>query len=86
MTALYNVICRCDWCTSTKGMYSSLLTYPDRHFKHLKDRSNNAQNRRSGELSIHLFETYKNSVRPHGCYIYNYAEDTVMETMYHCPS
>ena len=67
-------------------MHLSLLTLRDRNIEHLKDRSNNAQNRRSGELSSHLFETYKNSVRPHGCHIYNSAADMDMVKMCPCPS
>ena len=55
-------------------MHSYLSTCRDRHLKHLKDISKNIQNRRSGELSSCLFETYKNSVKPHGCHIYNSAD------------
>ena len=45
----------------------------------LKYRSQNAQNKRSSEISSHIFETYKNAVRPHGCHIYNTAADMAME-------
>ena len=64
-------------------MHLSLLTLRDRNIEHLKDRSNNAQNRSSGELSNYLFETYKNYVGPHGCHIYNYSADMPMATI--CP-
>ena len=66
-------------------MNSSLLTWCDIHLNHLKDRTHNAK-KRSGELSSRLFETYKNSVRPHGCHIYNSAADMAMSTMCPCPS
>ena len=35
-------------------------------FEKLKDKSCNAQNIRYGETANHLFETYKNTVTPHG--------------------
>ena len=73
MTDQYKVTCGCECCISAKIMRSSLLKWRDLRFKQLKDRSHNAQNRRSGELSSRLFETYKNSARPHGCHIYNYS-------------
>ena len=59
----------CECLIYSYSMHMYLLTWRYRHIKKLKDRSQNAQNRKSGELSSHLFETYKNSVRPHGCYI-----------------
>ena len=34
--------------------------------KKIKDQICNAQNRRSGEMMNNIFETYKNSVMPHG--------------------
>ena len=67
-------------------MHLYLLTCCYCHVKHLKNRSHNAQNRRSGKLSISLFETYKNSVRPHGCHIYNYTAYMDMAKMCPCPS
>ena len=59
-------MCGCEFCISAKSMHSYLLTWRDSHIKHLKDISHNEKNRRSGELSSRLFETYKNDVRPHG--------------------
>ena len=79
MTARYKVMCGCECCISAKIMHSSLLTWHDRHIKQLKYRSHNAKNRRSGELYIHIFETYKNSVRPHGYHIYNSSAYMAME-------
>ena len=59
MTAQYKLMRGCECCISSKSMHSYLLTWRDRHIKHLKYISHNEQNRRSGELSSHLFETYK---------------------------
>ena len=73
----------CDCYVSAKSMHSFLLTWLYCHLKHLKDISHNAQNRSSGEISSHIFETYKNTAQPHGCNIYNTAEDMAMATM--CP-
>ena len=75
-----------DCCISAKIMHSCLLTCNDRRVKHLKDRSHNAQNRRSGEISSRIFETYNNYVRPHGCHIYNTGADMSMATMCPCTS
>ena len=44
-------------------------------FKKLKDQSKNSQNRRSGEKSNCIYETYKNTVMPHGRHIYAKASD-----------
>ena len=66
-----------------KIIHPSLLTCHDICLKHLKDRSHNAQNRRSDEISSHIFETYNNDVRPHGCHIYNTAVYMAMKIM--CP-
>ena len=33
-------------------------------FKKIKDKIQNAQNRRSGEKQIRIYETYKNTVMP----------------------
>ena len=82
-TSQYKVMFSCECFISYKSMNSSLLTWHNCCLKHLKDRSQNAQNRRSGEIPSCTSATYKNAVRPHGCHIYNNAEDMAMETM--CP-
>ena len=51
------------------------------YLKKLKDKSQNAQNRRSGEKSHHIYETYKNTVVPHGRHIYATASDMEKATM-----
>ena len=79
-------MCACECCISGKSMHSSLLTWHYCHLKHLKDRSNHSQNIRSSELLGRLFETYKNSVRLHGCYIYNSSADMDIENLCPCPS
>ena len=86
MTDQYKVMCSCECCISSKIMHYSLLTWRDCRLKHLKDRSQNAQNRSSGEISSHTFETYKNDVRPHGFHIYNTAADMAISTMCPCSS
>ena len=83
MTDRYKVMCGCECCMFAKSMHLSLLTWRDHHLKQPKDIIQNVQNIRSGELSSSLFETYKNSVRPHGCHICNYSADITMSTM--CP-
>ena len=70
MNSPNKVMCICECFVSSKSMHSYLLTWRDRRLKHLKDRSQNAQNRRSGELSSHIFDPYNDLVQPHGCHIY----------------
>ena len=67
-------------------MHSSLLTWCNCHLKHLKDINLNELNRRSGELSSHLFEAYRNFVRPHGCHIYKSDAEIAMAKMCPCTS
>ena len=52
-----------------------------RFFLILKDHSCNAQNRRSGEMSNHLINKYKNTVIPHGEHVFETATETEMATM-----
>ena len=35
-----------------------------------------------GKNQIHVYETYKNTVMPHGCHIYDKAYDMAKTTMY----
>ena len=79
-------MCGCKCCIYAKSMHDYLLTWNNHRMKHLKDISNNAQNRRYGEISSCIFETYKNSVQPNGCHIYNTAVDMAMEKMCTCTS
>ena len=47
-----------------------MLSWRDRYLEKLKDKIKNAQRRRSGEKAHHIYETYKNTVIPHGHHIY----------------
>ena len=57
MTYRYKVMCGCDCFISSKIMHFYLLTCRDHLLKHLKDRSHNAQNRKSGEISSRIFKS-----------------------------
>ena len=46
-----------------------------------KDKIQNYQSIRSGEKSYHIYETYKNTVMPHGSHIYDKASDIEKATM-----
>ena len=70
ISAQYKVMCGCEYFISAKSIHSSLLSWCDRYLKKLKDKIQNAQSRRSGEKSHHIYETYKNTVMPHGRHIY----------------
>ena len=71
-------MCSCECCVSAKIIHSSLLTLKYFCMKNRKDRIHNAQNRRSGEISGRIFETYNNYVQPHSCHIYNTSVDMDM--------
>ena len=86
MTSRYKVMCGCECFISTKIMHSYLLIWYNHCLKWLKYISNNAQNRRSGEISRRIFETYKNAVRSHDCHIYNTSAYMGMATMCPCTS
>ena len=69
MNSQYKVMCGCECCIYSKIIHYYLLTWHDSHMKHLKYGSQNAQNRRSIEITSPIFETNKNAVQPHGCHI-----------------
>ena len=50
-------------------------------FEKIKGQICNAQNRRSGEMSNSIFETYKNMIMPHGKNMFKIASDMAMTTM-----
>ena len=62
-------------------MHSSLLSWRDRYLKKIKDKIQNDQSRRSGEKSHHIYETFKNTVMPHGRHIYSKASDMTKAAM-----
>ena len=47
----------------------------------LIDQSCNTQNRRSGEITNRLFETYNNYIMTHGNHMFQTASDMVMANM-----
>ena len=51
----------------------------------LKDKSQNSQSRSSGEKVHHIYETYKNTVMPHGRHIYDKTSDIAKAKMYTYP-
>ena len=75
ISAQYKVMCGCECFISAKSIHSSLLSWRDRYLEKLKDKSKNAQRRRSGKKAHHIYETYKNTVMPHGRHIYAKASD-----------
>ena len=81
MSASYKIMCGCECCIYDKSIHSSLLSWRDRYLKKLKDQSLNAQSRRSGEKSHHIYTTYKNTVMPHGSHIYATASYMANSTM-----
>ena len=74
-------MCGCECCIYYRSIHLSLLSWRDFYLSNFNDLSQNAQNRRSGEKSDHLFETYINSVIPHGRHIYVTEVDMAMATM-----
>ena len=58
-----------------------MLSWRDRYLKKLKDQSQNAQSRRSGAKTHHIYETYKSTVMPHGRHIYAKSSDIANGTM-----
>ena len=77
----YKVMCGCEYFISAKNNHSSLLSWRDSYLRNLNDLIQNSQNRRSGERANCLFETYNNSVMPHGRHIYATSDDMDMATI-----
>ena len=75
----------CECCISTTIIHSSLISWRDRYLEKLKDQSQNAQNRRSGEKENPVYETYKNTVMTHGRHIYAKSSDMAKYTMCEYP-
>ena len=74
-------MCSYECCISAKSIHSSLISWPGRYLKKIKDQNQDSQNRRSGKKSHHIYETYNNIVMPHGQHIYAKATDTEQATM-----
>ena len=60
----------CECFISAKSIHSSLLLWRGQFILKLKDQIQNYQNRSSGEKSNRIYETYINTVMPHGRHIY----------------
>ena len=86
ISARYKVMCGCEYCIFVKSMHSSLQSWRDRYLKKLKDKSQNAQRRRSDEKTHHIYTKYKNKMMPHGRHIYSKAYDMANATMYAYPN
>ena len=74
-------MCGFECCISSKSIDSPLLSWRDRYLKKLKDKIQNSQNRSSGEKANRIYETYTNTVMPHGHYIYAKSSDMEKSTM-----
>ena len=74
-------MCGCDYCISAKTINPSLLSWRDTDLKKLKNKIKNALSRRSVEKAHHIYETYKNTVMPHGRHNYAKASDMANATM-----
>ena len=81
ISARYKVMCGCECYISAESIHSSFLSWRDRYLKKLKDQIQNSQSRRSGEKEHHIYETYKNTLMPHGRHIYAKASDMEKGTM-----
>ena len=55
-------------------------------FEKLQDQICNAQNKKSGEMANRIFETYTNSVIPHGKHMFKTASNMDIATMCAYPS
>ena len=81
MSARYKIMCGCECCIYAKSIHSSLLSWRDRYLKKIKYKIQKYQIRRSGEKEHNIYETYKNTVIPHGRHIYSKASDMANATM-----
>ena len=81
MSARYKVMCGCECFISDKSIHSSLLYWCDSYLNNMKNLIQNAQSRRSGEQTHRIYETYKNTVMPHGRHIYAKSSDMAKATM-----
>ena len=72
----------CGWkcCISTKSIHSSLPSWRDRFFNS-RISAKNFKTEGLGGNKIRIYETYKNTVMPHGNHIYAKAYDMAKVTM-----
>ena len=81
ISSQYKVVWGCEYFISAKSIHSSFMSWLNRYLKKVKYQSQNFQSRRSGEKAHHIYETYKNSVIPHGRHIYAKASDMAQATI-----
>ena len=72
-----------ECCIPSKSMHSSLLSWRDQCLKKLKDQIPNSQNKRSSEKPNRIYDTYKNTVMPHGRHIYVNASNMEKANFFH---
>ena len=70
MSDQYTVMCGCECFLFSKSTHLYLLSFRVHYLKKLKNQIHNSHNRMPGEMSSHIFETYKKSVILHGHHIY----------------
>ena len=81
MSARYKVVCGCECCIYANSIHSSFLSWRDSYLKKLKYKRKKSQSRRYDETANNIYETYKNTVMPHGLNIYAKADDMENATM-----
>ena len=69
ISSQYKVVWGCEYFISAKSIHSLFLSWSDWYLKKLKDKSQNSQNRKSGEKGNCIYETYKNIGMQHGRHI-----------------
>ena len=74
-------MCGCEFFIFSKSIHYSLLSWYDFYLKKIKYQIQYAQNRRSGEKANFIYETYKNTIMPHGRHIYAKVSDMAKATM-----
>ena len=86
MSENQKVMWGCGCYISSNSVNSSLLMWIDYYLKKLKDQIHSSHNRRSGEITSCMFETYKNIVLVNGHHIHKTATFMVMSIMLYFPS
>ena len=74
-------MCGCECCISAKIIHSSLMSWSDFHLKNSRISAKMLKIEGPGKKKISIYETYKNTVMPHGRHIYAKAYDTAKESI-----
>ena len=77
----YKVMCGCECFISVKSIHSSLLPWRDSYFKNSNIKAKMLKAEGLVKKHIHKYETYKNTVMPHGCHSYAKVSDMAKATM-----